>query len=319
MPFLSRISIFILILFIFGACSQQNQPSPENKLGVFMGMTPTQTPRLLAPTLIASSLDEYNGSFSPDGKEFFFTTNAPNKAYISYTRMNKDGSWTEPKLAPFSGTHSEYDPLFSPDGQRVYFSSERPTSDSAEGGKTNIWYVEKGSNWKNPVHIPLTGKGDYHSSVTKDGKIYFNVWETGDLYVASPSDSGYQVERLPSILNTSSGEGDPFISPDEDYLIYRGYNKSLGRGDFYISFKEGENWTEPQNLGKPFNSERHEMCPNISPDGKFFIFSSSRQLVPYDSITNLSLKNIRLKHQSPDNGQLNNYYISADFLKNLRP
>ena len=30
----------------------------------------------------------------------------------------------------------------------------------------------------------------------------------------------FEIEKLPPIINTKGDEGDPFISPDESYLIY---------------------------------------------------------------------------------------------------
>ena len=319
MKSMKTLPIFCLLLLssIFSpGCKDQ----PENKVktakGTFMGMRATNTPQLLFPEFIASSLDEYNGTFSPDGTEFFFTTNTPSQGIICYTRMDPNGRWAEPIIAPFSGTYSEYDPLFSPDGKRLYFSSERPVSKTDSSGKTNIWYVERlDTAWSDPSLLELEKTGTYYSSITRDGSVYFNIWDTGDMYKASKRDTGYQIERLPDVLNSENGEGDPFISPDESYLIYRGYNNSLGRGDLYISYKIDGQWTPPENLGEPINSAHHEMCPYVTSDGKYFIFASSRMAGKYDSKAGDVLDVVRGKHRSYDNGQLNIYYISADFIE----
>jgi Tol biopolymer transport system component len=282
-------------------------------------MKPTKSPILLSPELIASSLDEYNGTFSPDGKEFFFTTNTPEKGIICQTRLDNNGKWTKAIIAPFSGEFSEYDPLFSPNGDKLYFSSERPLSETDTSGKTNIWYVEKqNSTWTKPKYLELEKQGVYYSSLTKKGDIYFNIWDTGDMYKAIDTGKGFKIEKLSDILNSKNGEGDPFISPEEDYIIFRGYNNSLGQGDLYISYKTGENWTEPENLGKPINSAAHEMCPYVTLDGKFFIFSSNRINRPYSFQANDDLEKVRDKHHTYDNGELNIYYISADFINEKR-
>jgi Tol biopolymer transport system component len=138
------------------------------------------------------------------------------------------------------------------------------------------------------------------------------------MYKASTTSDGYEVQALPDVINSSKSEGDPFISPDEDYLIFRGYTNSLGRGDLYISYRINEKWTEPENLGEPINSMHHEMCPYVTPDGKYFIFASSRINEDYDAIAGENLQELRSKHHSPDNGQLNIYYISADFISEGR-
>jgi Tol biopolymer transport system component len=138
------------------------------------------------------------------------------------------------------------------------------------------------------------------------------------MFKAIPSESGYEIIKLSSKLNTKNGEGDPFISPEEDYIIFRGYNNSLGNGDLYISYFINDEWTEPDNLGEPINSKYHEICPNVTVDGKFFIFSSSRLKQDYTSDKSIDIENIRLKHKTSDNGELNIYYISSDFIKEGR-
>ncbi len=319
------ICIFLCSTLLFSCSTGNQEPKsmPESTapktLGAFMGMSPIDRPLLLSPDLLGSSLDEYNGTFSPDGKEFFFTTNTPIQGYISQTKMDSSGTWSEPRVASFSGEYSEYDPLFSPDGSRLYFSSERPAPGSVDSGRTGIWYVEREeAGWSKPKYVDLGDQANYFSSVTNEGIIYFNSWDTGDLYRATPIDSEYEVEALPEILNTENGEGDPFISSDEDYLIFRGYNNTLGRGDHYISFNIDGEWTEPQNLGEPYNSSSHEMCPYVTRDGKYFIFASTRILDPYLAEPNESVSSLRNKHASADNGQLNIYYVSADFIEKFR-
>lgn len=311
-----KILTTISLIVFTSSCSKQVE---EKVNGPFLGMKPTQSPLLLAPDLIASSLDEYNGTFSADGKEFFFTTNTPAQGIISNVKMDDKGNWPKATIASFSGEFSEYDPLFSPQGDTLFFTSERPLSKTDSSGRTNIWYVEKqDSNWGEPQHLDLGMPGAYYSSITNKGTIYFNVWDTGDMYRAVKTGTNYEVERLSDTLNSTNGEGDPFISPEEDYIIFRAYNNSLGRGDLYISYRMGENWTAPENLGEPINSKFHEMCPYVTPDGKFFIFSSNRMEQAYPSKANSSLAETRKKHQTMDNGTLNIYYLSADFIKEKR-
>ena len=284
-----------------------------------MNLEPTDTPKLLMPELIASPFDEYNGTFSPDGKEFFYTTNTPNKGLITHTKLNENGVWEQPKVAHFSGEFSEYDPIFSPDGKRLFFTSERPISKDDESGKTNIWYVERQTKgWSEPKLLNLEKTGVYYSSLTNSGDIYFNIWDTGDMYKATKKDDEYEITALDTILNTSNGEGDPFIDPNEEYLIYRGYNNTLGRGDLYISFNINGKWTKPENLGEPINSTAHEMCPYVTVDGKYFIFASGRILKEYDTPASKNITEISKKFKSYDNGNLNIYYVSADFIDEMK-
>lgn len=317
-------SLLILIIILLGmGCEQKDRPKnivdgaiTENP---FFGIAATDTPQLLAPKLLASPLNEYNGTFSPDGTLFYYTTDSPNHAYITFTQMKADSSWSEPKIASFSGKFPDYDPIFSLDGERVYFSSRRPKDGTK---KSRVWYVERqDSLWGSPRAVTLTDGEDneFYSSLTKEDILYFNIWAKGDIYRAVLLDSVYQVEPLPSIINSGGDKGDPFISPDEDYLLFRGYDDSLGRGDLYISFNIQGSWTAPENLGEPINSEAHEMCPWVSHDGKFMVFASGRVL--QDKVETIPLEPIKKVYDSydnHDNGQLNLYYVSTDFIQRMR-
>lgn len=315
----SRFIVFLGLLLCFVGCNQSTESSKVIVQDPFFGVIPESTPKLLAPELLASPTEEYNGTFSPDGREFYYTTDIPENAFITFTELMPDNTWSEPKVASFSGKYSDYDPIFSPDGSRLYFSSSRPEPDNKN---SKNWYVDRtDTGWSEPKQIVLTGKenGEYYSSATKNGILYFNIWSTGDLFKATPTDSSYLVEKLPEIINGGADKGDPFISPDEDYLIYRGYGEeSLGRGDFFISFNIDGQWTRPENLGEPINSAAHEMCPYVTPDGKLFIFASARitdkvAMNPLEPISK-----VHDKFRSYNNGRPNIYYISANFIEEMR-
>ncbi len=314
-------SILLIAFLVLLGCKETN-PTAETteKLGPkgpFFGVEPTDEPQLLAPELLASLTTEYNGTFSPDGTKFYYTTDIPSNAYITFTQMQADSTWSAPQIASFSGTYSDFDPLYAPYGKRLYFSSSRPKGDNEN---SKVWYVEQqGDVWSDPVRVMLTGEEDneYYSSLTNSGIIYFNIWSKGDIYRAVPKDSIYEVELLPDVINAGGDKGDPFIDPNEEYLIFRGYDDSLGRGDLYISFNIDGEWTSPENLGEPINSRSHEMCPWVSQDGKLFIFASGRirddlEVKALDPIANVHEKS------RYDNGALNLHYMSADFIKELR-
>lgn len=317
----SKTLLFVLSVILFG-CKPEKQPASISQeltiKGAFFGVAPTDQPQLLAPELLASPVVEYNGTFSPNGLEFYYTTDTPSNAYITFTQIQSDSTWSAPKIASFSGEFSDYDPLFSPDGNRIYFSSSRPEGDNEN---SKVWYVErKDSSWSEPVRVILTGEeeNEYYSSLTNDGSIYFNIWSKGDIYKAVKNDSIYQVEALPEIINSGRDKGDPFIAPNEEYLIYRGYDDTLGRGDLYISFNIDGAWTKPENLGKPINSSSHEMCPWVSHDGKLFVFASGRVQEELQTSALDSIQKVHKKSTSYDNGRLNLYYTSTDFIQRMR-
>ncbi|AWW29153.1 hypothetical protein DN752_02780 [Echinicola strongylocentroti] len=317
---INSIAKLALTLLIAG-CVSRTENEVETLSDPFFGLAPSDSVQLLAPGVISSSLYEYNGTFSPDGKEFYYTLLLPNRGQIVSLKLKEDNTWTEPSFVEFSSKYSEVDPIFSPDGSRLYFTSNRPTSDTSNIERNNIWFVEKNSDlWTEPQLVPLTETGDYYSSLTKKGDIYFNTWSNGDIYKGIKTDSTYLVERLPDVINLNASVGDPFISPEEDYLIFRGTNleNTVGSLDLYISFNIDNQWTPPMNLGEPINSKAREQCPYVTTDGKLFIFASNRLLNDFEPKPAEPIAPFRTKSESFDNGSWNIYYTSTSFIERLR-
>lgn len=310
---------FVLIACLIVSCTPKKESKKAVVKSPYFGVVPTKQPQLLAPELIASPTEEYNGTFSPDGSEFYYTTDIPENAFITFTKLLPDNTWSEPKIASFSGVYSDFDPLFSPDGSRLYFSSSRPLPDNMN---SKIWYVERNeSGWSEPQAVILTGseQNEYYSSITENGDIYFNIWSTGKIFKGVKTDTSYVVNELPPVINSKERKGDPFIAPNEEYLIFRGYEEdSFGRGDLYISFNIDSNWTEPENLGEPINSSAHEMCPYVTTNGELFIFSSDRIHNKIETAPLSSIKPIQDKFRSKDNGEQNIYYMSASFIDKMK-
>lgn len=310
-----KLTLFFFCALFLVSCKKPDRLVVRPK-GEFFGIEPKSKPQILAPNFINTNMIEYNGTFSPNGDEFYYTTEFNNKGYITYTKMNSDKSWTNPKIASFSGNYSDYDPLFSPNGSRIYFSSTRPIEKNLG---SSIWYVEKqDGHWSEPEYIDFTKKNEFYSSITNDGTIYFNIWSTNNIYKAVPNEDRYTIIELDTILNGDYEKGDPFISPTEDYMIFRAIREDgFGRGDLYISYHLKNQWTKPINLGEKINSFGQEMCPYVTADGKVFIFASSdakeQNHHPESSITSLLVES-----NSILNGKMNIYFSSTEFIEELR-
>jgi hypothetical protein len=61
------------------------------------------------------------------------------------------------------------------------------------------------------------------------------------------------------------------------------------------------------------------MCPYVTNNGEFLIFASNREQEEYDANPNENLDHLLDKYNSHDNGNLNIYYISTNFIEDLRP
>ena len=214
-------------------------------------------PKLFADGIINTDADEYGPALTTDGKSLYFTrrVNRSDSEFIYVSRL-ENGKWSTPELAPFSGKYFDKEPFVAPDGKRIFFASLRPV-DGAEpknGRDFNIWFVEKAaSGWSEPKHVgPAINSPAYENypSVAANGTLYFAGEREGgkggnDLYSARLVNGKYQhVENLYE-LNTPNIDADPYIAPDESYLIFcsdRG--GGFGSGDLYISFNRNGRWYE---------------------------------------------------------------------------
>ena len=89
-----------------------------------------------------------------------------------------------------------------------------------------------------------------------------------------------------SIGNTKEKEVDPFIAPDESYLLFcsNRQNPEKELCHLYISFKNknGE-WKEPVDLSLKMNFTTSSKFPYISQDNKFLFFSSGANIYWVDA------------------------------------
>ena len=101
-----------------------------------------------------------------------------------------------------------------------------------------------------------------------------------DFYVSEATeDGGWTLARnFGEPINTSDNEGAQTITADGQQLFFIGCNRKAGKGscDIYQSFRKGNKWGIPQNLGSPVNTSKWESQPSISADGKTLYFVSNR-------------------------------------------
>ncbi len=277
---------FFLLVSLFVWNWAQNEEFPVLK-GEYLGQKPPGTvPEVFAPGIVSTRIGEFNAAFSPDGKEFYFSVNERSGRETMKFMTCKNDQWTPPQPVSFVSPQNDCDPLFSFDGRRLYFISTRPKKDRAGSRDWDIWYVEKtDTGWSKPINIgpPVNSEVDeYYVSLTQHGTIYFASNRAGglgsfDIYRSRFVDGQYtKPENLGDSINTRHLEHDPFIAPDESYLLFTSVDRpeGFGTGDLYISSRKKDGtWTKSKNLGKAFNSSGYDFCPIVSPDGKYFFFT----------------------------------------------
>ena len=102
-----------------------------------------------------------------------------------------------------------------------------------------------------------------------------------DIYYSEMIDGQFQeAVELSDAINTYNYEADVFIDPNEAYIIFCARRpEGYGRGDLYISFKNSDGtWTKSVNMGNQINTSGHELCPYVTPDGKYFFYTSKEDI-----------------------------------------
>ena len=271
-------------------------------------------------------------SFSTDQLEYFPTITGGNEHLIYTHRFISGSKPTDENLfeaaldgiskfgVPLAGNLNsrlnEGAACISPDGQFMVLTvCDRPDG----AGSCDLYYSHWNPNygWETPKPLPgmiNTGRWESQPSLGPDGRtIYFvrasNSMETDrDIFVSTKDDKGNWTkgQKLPSNINGSDRESCPFIHFDGKTLYFRSERSpSLGASDFFKSTRINDStWSDPINLGFPFNSFGEEFSLVIDKSGQFGYLASDRgeAIVPsYDGLSSLDLYRFNLpKHLQPD-------------------
>ena len=299
--------------------------------GLYFGQTPPGTTRTLFESrFVSTGLDELNSVFSPDGREFYFCVRNFTGAVSIFQLKMQGEAWSEPELLPFASRYGDIDVTLSPDGTKLLFCSRRPRPGSDEPrGDYDFWMSHReGETWGTPVHLGEdinSESHDYYPMMTNSGAIYFSSQREGpgtnNIYRSELTDGKYaEAVKLGPAINTEHREFDPYIAPDESFIIFASSRPDgLGSGDLYISFRDQDgNWTEARNMGDRINTIGSEYCPMVSPDGKYFFLTSARRDLARIPDHPLTYEDFHRFHNGPANAFSDTYWVDASVIEDLR-
>jgi len=248
---------------------------------------------------VNSEYDEYGAVLSFNDSVIFFTSRREGSVggkidfddkYFEdiYTSKLGPKGWKKSVNMGSPVNTSKHEAMIStsPDGKKVYFY---------RGVKQGTFYYSDlvGNAWTTPKVL----FEDANMNTTSWETSFFGFTVSGsELYVVSDRDSGIgkrdiyvskklanggwgSLENLGAPINTKYEEDAPFITPDGKtmYFASKGHN-SMGGFDIFKSEKVGDKWSEPVNMGRPFNTPGEDIYFVLSNKGDCAYYSSSSQV-----------------------------------------
>jgi len=168
--------------------------------------------------------------------------------------------------------------FFTPDGNL-------PAEEQLHDGVSGIWWCRKtGSSWTEPVRALLADPDEDHldgSLAFTNNTLWFCSARQGnynpiDIYTAELSGNQWiNWQNAGQQLNQDYGTGEVASTYDGDSLYFGKTGDGYGQHDIWLSVRNGENWSTPENLGSVINTIGDENLPCISPDGNELWFTRS--------------------------------------------
>lgn len=257
---------------------------------------------------ISSVYNEYLVSLSPDGEIALYTRQQEiPKHTLPYTpeigfaekffisTLGKDGEFDSGREMPypFNRRQNEGSATLTIDNRELYYTVCEWVilPDKSRYYNCDLYFskYEYGS-WSDierlPSNINKIDSWESQPSISSDGKILFFASDRKggfggvDIYYSIRNENGEWSDpiNLGGTINTDGDEKSPFIHSDSQTLYFssNGFN-GLGGFDIYFSrlTPNGE-WTKPQNIGYPINTEFDDLGFIVSTDGRYGYFSSDR-------------------------------------------
>jgi len=206
------------------------------------------------------------------------------------TFQDRAGNWGRPVLLDEGPVNTEYNegaPSFNAGATRMYFTRCIPGVNSDMGCRIFV-SGRQGANWEEPREIPLVADSAItvgHPAISPDDlDLYFVSDMPGgaggnDIWVVSrrtPDDDFGTPENLGPVINTPGNEMFPYVRDDGTLFFSSDGHPGLGGLDIFMSRRNPEGWSTPENVGVPLNSHADDFGIVFYPGREQGFFSSNR-------------------------------------------
>ncbi len=200
----------------------------------------------------------------------------------------------------------------SADGKYLYFSQWKK-----EKGQTvsSIYYsIKQKDGWSVPVLVPAINAKGYNSKqpfCSSDGKyLFFSSDKPGgsggfDIWYASLNNDGTTGEPVNAgtAINTSRDEQAPFYHNSSSTLVFSSNGRQgMGGYDLYSASGSGSEWSLPENMGHPVNSQKDDIYFFVSEESELL----NNAIVSSDRGTGCCLESYRI-NKAPKNKRLTGF------------
>lgn len=255
-------------------------------------------PRLYVLKRLSNDINQAGSNYTPllRGGSFFFTSSRPigSTSKTVVLKDDKDNAKVTRKQTPY--VNAIYETVGNPLKEKVNISrvstkvSDRELAAPAFLPNGRVMFVtgwsnkdtrkiykqtrssSAGNDWSDPVeldgNINVKSFNSMQPFVSKNGKyLIFSSDRPGgfgkyDLWYCAirPDGSLGQSVNMGSAINTAGDEEAPYYNSKTKKLLYSSNGKvGLGGFDFYESEGDFDSWSDPRNLGYPFNSSKDDM------------------------------------------------------------
>lgn len=238
-----------------------------------------------------SPLNSSDNDFAPlllgNGRMLYFTSDRDGDQNI-YSAVQGAGNWEQvQKLGPeLNSSGDEGGVTITPDGHWMVFTA----CDREDGlGDCDLYIAEYvGGGWRNVKNLGPNVNSpawDSQPAISPDGLMLFFTSERPggeggtDLWMTRRAHGGEwnPAVNLGRTVNTVGDELAPHIAPDNATLYFSSdMHPGIGGQDVYRTKNTGGNWSTPQHLGTPINSEDDDYFCSLVLSGQDMYFSSNR-------------------------------------------
>ena len=252
---------------------------------------------------VNSDRSDFGAVLYDDILYFASARNESNKIYgwnnepfldIYQSTSKADGSYSEPIPVDELNTRFHEGPVaITKDGTIIYFSSEsfkdklfeKDKTHKLKFGQVNLYKaVKENGKWSNIIPLPFNSKSysTGNPSVDKEGKVlYFasnmpgSIGGTDIWKVTVNGDGTFGIpENLGNKINTVGDENFPFVT--DNSILYFSSNGLTGFGSLDVFSVDLNKDLEPNNLGKPVNTEKDDFAFTFNTDKNIGFVSSNR-------------------------------------------